>query len=108
MQRLRVVPALRERLGDQGCEALTDMIYAANRDARDEVLEACSGRFSAMLTQEISTLRVEVARELASMRVELAGTRVEFAGMRVDIIRWSFVFWVSQLGAMYGLLTYLK
>jgi hypothetical protein len=94
MQRIRVVPVLRERLGDQGTEALTDMVYAMNRDIRDEVLDASAGRFGATLTQEISALRVEVTKELA--------------GMRVEIIRWSFVFWISQLAAVYGLLTFVK
>lgn len=94
MQRLRVVPALRERLGDQGTEALTDMVYVATRELRDEVLEACSNRFETRLTQEISALRVDVTKELS--------------GMRAELVRWSFVFWITQLGAVAGLLAYVK
>jgi hypothetical protein len=94
MQRFRVVPALRERLGDQGTEALTDMVHVTAREWRDEVLEAVTSRFENRLTQEVSTLRVEVTKELSSMRAE--------------IIRWSFVFWITQLGAMAGLLAYVR
>ena len=36
MQRYRVVPALRERLGDEGTEALTDMVHGST-EWRDEV-----------------------------------------------------------------------
>ncbi len=51
-------------------------------------------RFEKRLTQEITALRVDVTKDLAAMRVEN--------------LRWSFVFWISQLGAMAGLLSYFK
>jgi hypothetical protein len=94
MQRLRVVPALRQRLGDDGTEALTDMVFTASQEWRDDVLAAVESRFEHRLTSEISSLRVEVTRELAAMRVE--------------IVRWSFLFWISQVGVMTGLLAYFK
>ena len=94
MQRLRVIPALRQRLGDDGTEALTDMIFTAAQDWRDDVLSAVEGRFAHRLTKEISALRVDVTKELAAMRVEN--------------LRWSFLFWILQLGAMAGLLSYFK
>jgi hypothetical protein len=94
MQRLRVVPALRQRLGDDGSEALTDMVFTATQDWRDDVLTTVENRFENRLTKEISTLRVEVTQELSAMRVE--------------ILRWSFVFWLSQVGVMAGLLAYFK
>jgi hypothetical protein len=94
MQRFRVVPALRERLGDQGTEALTDRVQVTAREWRDEVLETVSSRFDSRLMHEVSALRVEVTKELS--------------GMRAEIIRWSFVFWITQLGAMAGLLAFVK
>ena len=94
MQRLRVVPALRQRLGDDGTEALTEMVFTAAQDWRDDVLTNLEGRFERRLSQEISALRVEVTKELAAMRVES--------------LRWSFVFWISQLGAMAGMLSYFR
>lgn len=94
MQRLRVVPALRQRLGEDGTEALTDMVFTAAQERREDVLTALESRFEQRLTHEIATLRVEVTKELAAMRVES--------------LRWSFIFWISQLGAMAGLLTYFK
>lgn len=94
MQRLRVVPALRQRLGDDGTEALTDMVFTATQEWRDDVLAAAERRLETRLTHELSTLRVEVTRELAAMRVE--------------ILRWSFVFWISQVGVITGLLAYFR
>jgi hypothetical protein len=85
-----MVPALRQRLGDEGTEALVEMMYATATDWRDDALN----RFDQRLTQELSALKVDVTKELASMRVE--------------ILRWSFLFWITQLGAMAGLLAYMK
>lgn len=70
------------------------MVHVTAREWRDEVLEAVSTRFESRLTHEVSTLRVEVTKELSNMRAE--------------IIRWSFVFWITQLGAMAGLLAYVR
>lgn len=100
MQRLRVVPALRQRLGDDGTEALSEMVYSAVSESREDVLNAMTLRFENRLTHEISALQLGVTRELASMRSDIAS-------MRVEIIRWSFLFWITQLGAMAGLLAYM-
>jgi hypothetical protein len=81
-------------LGDDGTEALTDMVFTAGQDWRDDVLSAMEGRFEQRLTAEVATMRIDVTKELAAMRVEN--------------LRWSFVFWISQLGAMAGLLAYYK
>ena len=94
MQRLRVVPALRERLGDQGTGALTDMVQVTAKEWRDDVLETVSSRFESRLTHDVSAFRVEVTRELS--------------GMRAEIIRWSFVFWITQRAAMAGLLSFVN
>ena len=101
MQRLRVVPTLRQRLGDDGTEALSEMVYSAVADSREDVLNAMTLRFENRLTHEISALQLRVTSELATMRSEVAS-------MRVEIIRWSFVFWITQLGAMAGLLAFVK
>jgi hypothetical protein len=42
---------------------------------------------------------------MAEFRSEI---RTEIAGVRVDVLRWSFLFWVTQLGAIAGLLAYMK
>jgi len=65
MERLRVVPALRQRLGDEGTEALTEMMFTAAQDSREEIWEALQARFENRLTIEISALRVDVTKELA-------------------------------------------
>jgi len=50
---------------------------------------AAGDRFERRLTEAIADLRVDVIREIHEGRV--------------DIIKWSFVFWVTELAAVAGL-----
>lgn len=70
------------------------MVFTASQEWRDGVLSAMESRFENRLTKEVAALRVDVTKELAAMRVEN--------------LRWSFLFWISQVGAMAGLLAYFE
>jgi hypothetical protein len=69
------------------------MVFTAGQEWRDDVLGLLENRFE-IRKSEISSLRVDVTRELAAMRVEN--------------LRWSFVFSITQLGAMAGMLSYFR
>jgi hypothetical protein len=94
MQRVRVVPALRQSLGDEGTDALADMVFTASQEWRDDVLWVVEKRFEERLTKDFSALRREVSGELAAIRVEL--------------LRLALLFWLLQAGVMAGLLVYFK
>ena len=70
------------------------MMFVATQEWRDDVLSTVKMRFENRLSQELSAVRVEITKELAAMRVES--------------LRWAFAFWITQLGAMAGLLAYLR
>lgn len=70
------------------------MVFTAGQEWRDDLLGLIENRFEIRLKSEISALRVDVTRELAARRVEN--------------LRWSFLFWITQLGAMAALLSYFK
>ena len=67
-------------------------------------------RLERRLTEEISGLRAEMYRELHSLRLELhdglAAVRHEMAAMRADILKWSFLFWIGQVGTIAALLSF--
>ena len=65
------------------------------------MLSAAADRFERRLTEEISALRVEVARGLHD---GLLSVRQELATTRVEMLKWSFLFWLGQVAAMAGLL----
>jgi len=76
------------------------MFDAERQDWRDAVLTTVGERFERRLTEEVSNLRVEIAT--------LGGDlRQEFAKDRFELLKWMFLFWVSQLAAMSAIMSFL-
>jgi hypothetical protein len=78
-----LVPApLRERLGDAGSDGLVMMFAEANRIATERLertVREVEERFDQRLNQKI-------------------------ADLRFDLLKWNFLFWVTQLAAIVGIL----
>jgi len=78
-----LVPApLRERLGDAGSDGLVMMFAEANRIAMehlDRKIDEVEARFDQRLNQRI-------------------------ADLKFDLLKWNFLFWVTQLAAIVGIL----
>ncbi len=62
----------------------------------------------AELAKEIERVRAELTRELEKLRVELEHVRAEGQTererIRADLLKWSFVFWATQMLAIGGVL----
>ena len=64
------------------------------------------------LTREIEKVRAELTKEIEQVRAELkvdlervrAELKVDMARVRADVLQWSFVFWLTQFGAIVMLL----
>jgi len=50
---------------------------------------------------------VSVRAEIGSVRSEVGSVRAEVAASRVEALRWSFVFWIGQVAAMAGMLSFV-
>ena len=99
-----VAVALRDRLGRDGMLGLRDLLDVEENRWSEHVLNAAADRFERRLTEEISALRVELGRELHE---GLAGVRQELSTSRVELLKWSFLFWLGQVGAVAGLLPFM-
>ena len=146
---------LREKLGEEGTDALVQVLNENGKDLRSSVIDFAEQRFEQSLSREIALVRVDLADaekrlmgEIAGVRVdladtekrfekrlteEIAGVRVdladaekrfekrlteEIAGVRVEIadlrgsiqksksdtIKWMFLFWIGQIGAVLGII----
>jgi hypothetical protein len=84
-----IPPALRSRLGPEATSDLVDVLDLSQRDARDALIAACTERFERRLVDEISKVRVEMARLGADLRQEMASARAdlrqEMATMGADL-----------------------
>ena len=81
------------------------------REWTEHVLTLASDRFERRLAEELSAIRVEIARGDSELRKELheglAALRVEMANLRADVLRWSFLFWLGQMATMATMFAYM-
>jgi hypothetical protein len=111
----RVPQALAERLGKDGTEGLLTLLASTKTEWTDDVVTSAIERFERRLTTEISSLRVDYTREMATLRqdvnVYLSALRHDFtrdlSNVRVELLKWSFLFWVGQVAAIAGLLAFM-
>jgi hypothetical protein len=145
---LTVPKVLREKLGDDGTDALVELLNQATGHAKADVLGFVEEKFERRLTEEVAKfnerltteigkvnerltveigkvnerltveigkvnerLTIEIAKmndrlssELAKLNAEFPRLRQELAEVKADLIRWMFIFWVGQLGAILGIL----
>ncbi len=83
----QVVPdSVRNHLGAEATEGLLQLLTRVESDWSDQVLNLAEGRFERRLVEETSRIRIDVAE------------------LKSDLLKWSFVFWVGQVGAVAALL----
>ena len=95
-----VPSVLAVRLGTDASKALGDLLEAQQRDWSEQVLTIAGERFERRLAEEASKLRVEISTLGAVLRQEIAKDRFE-------LLKWMFLFWVSQLAAMSAIMSFL-
>jgi len=99
---------LREKLGEEGTDALVALINEAGENSKRSVIEVVEERFERRLSEEMGKLRAELSGEMGKLRVELSGEtsklRAEMHDLRANLIQWMFVFWIGQIGVFIGLL----
>ncbi|MBI3801846.1 MAG: hypothetical protein HY268_33360 [Deltaproteobacteria bacterium] len=77
---------LREKLGEEGTDALVTLINEAGESNKKSVVEVVEERFERRLTEEIGKLRTDMA------------------DLRANLIQWMFLFWIGQIGVLTGTL----
>jgi hypothetical protein len=77
---------LREKLGEEGTDALVALINEAGENNKKSVIEVVEERFERRLSEEIGKLRAEMA------------------DLRANLIQWMFLFWIGQIGVLTGIL----
>ena len=128
---------LREKLGDDGAEALVELINEAQKETQNNVIKFVEEKFEKRLSEELAKVRVEIAEVKTDLIERIEGVRTDLIerieGVRTDLteriegvrtelkseiealktndekvkselIRWMFIFWVGQIGAILGIL----
>ena len=116
---ISVPKPLREKLGEEGTDALIDLFNKTRGEQKADIIEFVGERFERRLSEEISglrsefkeaniSLRAELKEDIAGLRTELkkdiAGLRTEMYAIRGDLIKWMFIFWTGQVAMLLGIL----
>ena len=93
---LTVPPPVRDKLGNAGSDGLMTMFAEAHRigeERLDRRIAQVSEHFEHRLKDEISQFRVEMVERISHLRF--------------DLLKWNFLFWIGQLAALTGILSFL-
>ena len=96
MDTLTVLPPVRERLGNAGSDGLVTMFADAHRlatESSNRTVREAEERFEHRLKSEISQFRVEMVERISDLRF--------------DLLKWNFLFWIGQIAALTGILSFL-
>lgn len=77
---------LREKLGEEGTDALVMLLNEAGENNKKSVIEVVEERFERRLSEEMGKLRTDMA------------------DLRANLIQWMFLFWIGQIGVLTGIL----
>ena len=104
MGKLSALNVLKEKVGEDGVNALLEVIEGERERTRDHLFRLLEERFARRLAEEIGKLRSEMHDEIGKVRAEMHS-------MKADLIKWMFVFWVSQtlviIGVIFALMRFL-
>ncbi|MFQ5667029.1 MAG: LA_3696 family protein [Candidatus Binatia bacterium] len=97
MALITVPRPLREKLGNEASDALVSLINQAGNGYKADTIEFVGERFERRLTEEVAKLDHRITEEVSKLDVKLSETKA-------DLLRWMFIFWVGQVGALLGIL----
>ena len=95
-------------MGVEGTDALVQVLNENEKETRSSVIDFAQQRFEQSLSREIYGLREEMVRSDLSVRDELKADIADLRGRveksKSDTIKWMFLFWVGQIGAVLGII----
>jgi len=81
---LTVEKALKQALGDDGTDSLIRLLNQAQQEQKENILEFVEEKFERRLSEEISSVRVDMHK------------------IQANLIKWMFIFWITQIAAIIG------
>lgn len=123
---ISIPKSLREKLGEEGSEALAAVLNEHGKEMENSVIKTAELRFEKKLSEEISGVREEISgvrldlsesekrfeeklsEEISGVREEMVrgdcALQKEIQKSKTDTVKWMFIFWIGQIGAVLGIL----
>ena len=111
--------SLRDKLGDEASESLVEMLNQYSQENRESIIGSATQRYEIHLANEMSHLKTELKADIFDLREEMmridhsirsdlgseiSELRDEMHRNNTNVIKWMFVFWIGQIGALIGVL----
>ncbi len=116
---ITVPKVLRDKLGEDGADALVELFNQSEAQQKEDMLQFVEEKFERRLSEEVGKINQRITNETESLRVEIQQTRTDLFDRiershtdlvdrvetsRSDLIKWVFIFWVGQVGVIIGIL----
>jgi hypothetical protein len=88
---------LKDKLGDEAIDALIDLINQSQLEQQTNIAEFVEEKFERRLSQEMSTVKVEITNLYKTLTTHIEKTRSE-------LLKWMFIFWIGQVGVILSVL----
>ena len=111
--------ALREKIGEEAAESLIELLNTSSQNSQNNVITLAEEKFERRLAEELAKVRSEISEVKTELRSEISSNisslksdlekrisevKEESHKNQTATIRWMFLFWVGQIGAMLGIL----
>jgi hypothetical protein len=110
---LQVYEAVKPKLGEREAQLLLDHIAAQSHVSTAELATKVElERLGAEMREEFGKVRADMQRGFGELRTEMVKEngklRTDMEKIRSDLIKWMFLFWTGQFGAMVALFRYFR
>ena len=85
-------------------EALIELINEAQKETQNNVIKFVEEKFEKRLSEELAKVKVEIGEVKSELITRIEEVRAEMKSDKADLIKWMFIFWVGQIGAILGIL----
>jgi hypothetical protein len=92
---------LREKLGEEASNSLVVMLNQYEEKSRESMIALAEKQFEQKLASELSIFREAMVWSDLSLKEEL---KEDIHKHSVNTIKWMFIFWIGQIGALLGIL----
>jgi hypothetical protein len=96
--------ALREKIGEEAAESLIELLNTSSQNSQNNVIALAEEKFEHRLSEELAKVRGEISTVKSDLEKRISEVKEESHKNQASTIRWMFVFWVGQIGAMLGIL----
>jgi len=96
----RLSRKLHQTLGDEAAEELVNWMHRVDARVADVATRGDLAELRETTRADLAELRQEMQVGFANLQQELARLEARLERRLGDLIKWSFVFWVSAVGAI--------